>query len=122
MEAAQAADTRVNGSYRTHCRLDDPGRRSLPHDAVMLFRQEYARSFLSARCNSSSRVTRDPRGLHRGGHPHLSLSTLSAAQPAPLPPVSARLEALARDIVVLGPGEFLYGLRNRALAAAEPMR
>ena len=44
----------------------------------------------------------------------LSLSTLSAAQPRTVTPVSAELEALARDIVVLGPGEFLYGLRDPA--------
>ncbi len=34
MEAAQAADTRVNGGYRTHCRLDDPGRTTLPTASV----------------------------------------------------------------------------------------
>ena len=45
----------------------------------------------------------------------LSLSTLSAAQPRIITPVSAELEALARDIVVLGPGEFLYGLREPAI-------
>jgi hypothetical protein len=45
----------------------------------------------------------------------LSLSTLSAAQPRIITPVSAELEALARDIVVLGPGEFLYGVREPAL-------
>jgi hypothetical protein len=45
----------------------------------------------------------------------LSLSTLSAAQPRTITPVSAELEALARDIVVLGPGEFLHGLREPAL-------
>ncbi len=45
----------------------------------------------------------------------LSLSTLSAAQPRTITPVSAELESLARDIVVLGPGEFLYGLRGPAI-------
>ena len=44
----------------------------------------------------------------------LSLPSLSAAQPRIITPVSAELEALALDIVVLGPGEFLYGQRGPA--------